>query len=185
MHRTVRVERRTIWCAKCHVGRGPTVTWSTGRSGAPPGRYGAPKRGNQSITRFSVVVLCSVRCAPDNPVHPWTEGKQGLPNGAPTAPSSLGAIKGTQGAWSTTPSTHWTSYNAETSQSRHCFIEIEIWARLWVVTLLCCFVCSCLGLCVLLLQIMFLCVFLLPLPLCSLEIKLCKAWETLNCGDSS
>jgi hypothetical protein len=28
-------------------------------------------------------------------VHPRTEGKHGLPNGAPTVPRSLGAIKGT------------------------------------------------------------------------------------------
>jgi hypothetical protein len=33
--------------------------------------------------------------APDCPVHHPTEGKNCLPNGAPTAPSCLGAIKGT------------------------------------------------------------------------------------------
>jgi hypothetical protein len=33
--------------------------------------------------------------APDCPVCPRTEGNQSLPNGAPTAPGSLGAIKGT------------------------------------------------------------------------------------------
>jgi hypothetical protein len=33
--------------------------------------------------------------APDCPVRPWIEGNLGLSNGAPTAPSSLGAIKGT------------------------------------------------------------------------------------------
>jgi hypothetical protein len=33
--------------------------------------------------------------APDCPVRPRTEGNNGLPNGAPTAPSCLGAIKGT------------------------------------------------------------------------------------------
>ena len=30
--------------------------------------------------------------ASDCPVHPWTEGNYGLPNGAPAAPSCLGAI---------------------------------------------------------------------------------------------
>jgi hypothetical protein len=35
--------------------------------------------------------LCIVQC----PVHPRTKGNNGLPNGAPTAPSCLGAIKGT------------------------------------------------------------------------------------------
>jgi hypothetical protein len=33
--------------------------------------------------------------APDCPVRPWTEGNYGLPNRDPTAPSCLGAIKGT------------------------------------------------------------------------------------------
>jgi hypothetical protein len=37
----------------------------------------------------------SVRCAPDCPVHPTTEGKIGLPDLLSTAPSCLGAIKGT------------------------------------------------------------------------------------------
>jgi hypothetical protein len=32
---------------------------------------------------------------PDCPVRPRTEGDYGLPNGVPTAPSCLGAIKGT------------------------------------------------------------------------------------------
>jgi hypothetical protein len=37
----------------------------------------------------------SVRCAPDCPVHPTTEGKDGLLDLFSTAPSCLGAIKGT------------------------------------------------------------------------------------------
>jgi len=36
----------------------------------------------------------SVRCAPDCPVPPTTEGKDGLPDLLSTAPSCLGAIKG-------------------------------------------------------------------------------------------
>ena len=37
----------------------------------------------------------SVRCAPDCPVRHETEGKDGLPDLFSTAPSCLGAIKGT------------------------------------------------------------------------------------------
>ena len=37
----------------------------------------------------------SVRCAPDCPVRPTTEGKDGLPDVLSTSPSCLGAIKGT------------------------------------------------------------------------------------------
>jgi hypothetical protein len=39
--------------------------------------------------------LFTIRCAPNSPVYPRTEGNQSLTNGAPTVPSSLGAIKGT------------------------------------------------------------------------------------------
>jgi hypothetical protein len=38
--------------------------------------------------------LFTVRCAPDNPVHPRTEGNQRLPNEDQTAHLALGAIKG-------------------------------------------------------------------------------------------
>jgi hypothetical protein len=37
----------------------------------------------------------TVRCAPDCPVRPMTKGKNGLPDLLSTAPSCLGAIKGT------------------------------------------------------------------------------------------
>jgi hypothetical protein len=47
-----------------------------------------------SLSRH-VLVLFTVRCAPDSPMHPRTEGKNCLPNGAPKAPSYLGAIKKT------------------------------------------------------------------------------------------
>jgi hypothetical protein len=42
-------------------------------------------------------LMCSVRCASDNPVYPRTEGNQGLPNGVPMAARSLGVIKGAPG----------------------------------------------------------------------------------------
>jgi hypothetical protein len=45
------------------------------------------KEGNQAPD--------SVRCAPDCPVPPMTEGKNGLPDLCSTAPSCLGAIKRT------------------------------------------------------------------------------------------
>jgi hypothetical protein len=39
--------------------------------------------------------LFSVRCAPDSPVHPRTQGNPELPNEEPSTPRLLGAIKGT------------------------------------------------------------------------------------------
>jgi hypothetical protein len=61
----------------------------------PPDGPVPPRTGNQPIMRFCAHTLFTVRCAPDSPVHPRTEGNQGLLNGAPTAPRSLGAIKRT------------------------------------------------------------------------------------------
>jgi hypothetical protein len=74
--------------ASCHVGRGLMVNRSTGQSGAL-------RTENQSITRIASVALFTVWCAPDSPVHPRRESNQGLPIGAPMAPRSLRAIKGT------------------------------------------------------------------------------------------
>jgi hypothetical protein len=74
--------------ASYHVGRGQRS------SGAPDGPM--PSRtGNQPIRDFVAVALFTVQCAPNSPVHPRTEGNQGLQIGAPTTPRSLGAIKGT------------------------------------------------------------------------------------------
>jgi hypothetical protein len=67
-------QHRTIWCA------------------------GQPK---DAMTNSTVSVagvesnraLFTVRCAPDSPVHPWTEGNQGLPNKEETTHVALRAIK--------------------------------------------------------------------------------------------
>ena len=84
-------------CAR-HVA-GPTVGRGTGLSGVHrtcPVRQRLPhlqrstalfKEGNRAPD--------SVRCAPDCPVRPTTEIKDGLPDLFSTAPSCLGAIKGT------------------------------------------------------------------------------------------
>jgi hypothetical protein len=103
-HRTVRVRRRTVRCsslatATYHVdkrqrsygasdGPVPHTRWS----GVPQKR----KTANQGILCRVLCSYCSLSgVPPDSPVHRQTEGKNCLPNGAPTAPSCLGAIKGT------------------------------------------------------------------------------------------
>jgi hypothetical protein len=55
----------------------------------PTRRSGAHQ--NRKATNHAIHSRCTVHC----PVHPRTDGNQGLPNGAPTAPRFLGAIKGT------------------------------------------------------------------------------------------
>jgi hypothetical protein len=75
--------------------------WSPGRtglSGAPPDYsvcHGA-NGSQQSVPpgKERNCVLFIVWCAPDSPVHPWTEGNQGLLNKEKMAPLAFGAIKG-------------------------------------------------------------------------------------------
>jgi hypothetical protein len=71
---------------------------ANGRKGAPdcPVRQRLPDL-QRSAALFKEINRApdSVRCAPDCPVRPTTEGKDGLPDLFSTAPSCLGAIKGT------------------------------------------------------------------------------------------
>jgi hypothetical protein len=103
IHRTFHARRQTVWCishatASCHVDLEPTVIWHTGQSGAPHRtvRCLTEAETNQSGDSLPrpMHVLFTVQCAPNSPVRHRTEGNQGLPNGATTTPSSLGAIKG-------------------------------------------------------------------------------------------
>jgi hypothetical protein len=75
-HRTVRCAPDSVWCANWP--RAATVVC------ARKGKRSAPDR----VQRLS-------GGAPDCPVRHSTEGKDGLPCWPPTAPSCLGAIKGT------------------------------------------------------------------------------------------
>jgi hypothetical protein len=69
----------TVWCS------------------TPDGPVPTEQETSQSGDSLScpVLVLFTVRCATGSPVHRRTEGMNCLPNGAPTSPSCLRAIKGT------------------------------------------------------------------------------------------
>jgi hypothetical protein len=75
-HWTVRCAPDSVWCANCHV---PTTVVCA-------------KIGRRSRTGHEQWMSGG---APDCPVHHPTEGKDSLPYWPPTAPSCLGAIKGT------------------------------------------------------------------------------------------
>jgi hypothetical protein len=75
-HRTVRCAPDSVRCAKCH--KSATV--------------GCARLGRESRTRHEQWLSGG---APDCPVRHPTEGKISLPRMPPTAPSCLGAIKGT------------------------------------------------------------------------------------------
>jgi hypothetical protein len=86
----VRARRRTVRCtsratATCHVDQGQQ---SYGALDRPVPH----RKRNQPMRQFSAT---SCARTVHSPVRPRTEGKNCLPNGAPTAPSCLGAIKGT------------------------------------------------------------------------------------------
>jgi hypothetical protein len=76
VHRTVRCAPDSVRCA----------IWPRGAT------VGCARYGRRSRTRLLQWLSGG---APDCPVHHSIEGKDGLPNLSPTAPSCLGAIKGT------------------------------------------------------------------------------------------
>ena len=66
----------------------------------------------------------SVRCAPDCPVRPTTEGKDGFPDLFSTAPSCLGAIKGTPRRMEENTKHSYNIPKHQDLDSAHCFIVI-------------------------------------------------------------
>jgi hypothetical protein len=125
---------------------------------------------------------CTVHC----PVHPRIEGNQVLPNGAPTTPRSLGAIKGTLErmklhtkhslnilqCWDFA-NTHLVHCDRDSSTSLNC--NSAVLFRVLVVVLCACCWCNSLS-----------CVhFYSSLTLVFIWDHLCKARETPTCGDSS
>jgi hypothetical protein len=103
-HRTVDMRHRTVRCCSR-----ATTTYHVDKRqrsyGAPDGPLphtgwsGALQKRESANQRILCRVLCSY-CSlsgapPDSLVHRRTEGKNCLPNGAPTTPSCLEAIKGT------------------------------------------------------------------------------------------
>jgi hypothetical protein len=84
--RSVARSKGDTWTSPTVIGPHQTI-WCATRASGCNGRLRQTRKG---------IAHCSLSGgAPDCPVRPRTEGNQGLPNGTPTAPSSLGAIKGT------------------------------------------------------------------------------------------
>jgi hypothetical protein len=81
-----------VWPAPTVTRSHRTVQCAIGLSGVPRVPWLQPsaspkKEGNRHCSLSGEALDC--------PVRPWMEGNYCLPNGAPTAPSCLGAIKGT------------------------------------------------------------------------------------------
>jgi hypothetical protein len=71
----------------------PTVTWTHRTMSGVPRRPRAQRSASPEKDRDQALFMSGG--APDGPVRQPTEGKNCLPNGDPTAPSCLRAIKGT------------------------------------------------------------------------------------------
>jgi hypothetical protein len=78
--------------------------------------------------------------------HP-TEGKDSLPCWPPTAPSCLGAIKGTLGAWRSYPKHSLSILSLTHSVSAHLIDRVSDLSSVLVVNSLCVILSSSLGLC--------------------------------------
>jgi hypothetical protein len=108
VHRTVSGEPTVGRLIRARRVAEPTARRGTGLSGvhrAVSGAPTAPRRQRSASPNKERDLHRTVSGgAPDYPVCQATEGKKCLPGMHSTAPSYLGAIKGTSGAWRRTPS---------------------------------------------------------------------------------
>jgi hypothetical protein len=115
--------------------------------------------------------------APDCPVRPRTEGNYCLPNGAPTAPSCLGAIKGTPRRMEQYIKPLLNILRCRDlafAHLIHCVRDLSTFLSCNFVVLLSC--ARSRLVCVLVLRLsLFVCVAIPSLLMCSFEIILCKA----------
>jgi hypothetical protein len=149
-------------CPVCHGANG----WQ--RSDSPR------KEGNHT--------LFIIRCAPDSPVHPWTEGNQALPNEDQTTPLALGVIKGPPQCMVLQHKHSLSILQLRDSTTTLLFHYIEIWAHSWAVTPLfvsCTLFLTRVIVCMLLLLIKFLCVASPPYS-CALIKIICVRCERLQ-----
>jgi hypothetical protein len=127
-HRTVRCARDSVWCAN-----GPRVA-----------TVGCARNGRRSRTGQLQGLSGG---APDCPVHHPTEGKFGLPSWPPTAPSCLGAIKGTPRCMEESPKHSLSILRLPHSVSTHLIDCVSDLSSILVVNSLCYVSSSSLALC--------------------------------------
>jgi hypothetical protein len=127
-HRTVRCAPDSVWCANCH--KVATV--------------GCARNGRKSRTGHEQWLSGG---APDCPVRHPTEGKICLPRMPPTAPSFLGAIKGTPRRMEEEPKHTLSILILPHSASAHLIDRVGDLSSVLVVNSLCFSLSSSLGLC--------------------------------------
>jgi hypothetical protein len=156
---TVRTGHRTVRCANRR--RGATVVC------VRKGRRSAPDK-----------LQWLSGGAPDCPVRHLTEGNLSLPCWSPTAPSCLGAIKGTPRRMEETPKHTLSILSLPHSVSAHLIDCVSDLSSVLVVNLLCFILSSSLGLCACVL--LRICVCCLPPLLLCFHCDLCCKGERLQ-----
>jgi hypothetical protein len=158
-HRTVRCASDSVRCANCH--ESTTV--------------GCARKGKRSWTGQLQGLFGG---APDCPVRHPTKGKINLPRLPPTAPSCLGAIKGTPRRMEESPKHTLSILSLPHSVSAHLIDCVNDLSSVLVVNSLCFILSSSLGLCAcVLLQI---CVCCFPSLLSCFHCDLCCKGERLQ-----
>jgi hypothetical protein len=160
-HRTIRYAIRLSG-----VPRGPWLQWS-----ALP-----EKEGDRACSLFGG--------APDCPVRPRTKGNYCLPNGAPTAPSCLGAIKGTprrMEQYTKPPLNILKCRDLAFAHLIHCVRDLSTFLSCNSVVLLLC--ARSRLVCVLVLRLSLLCVLLFPPYSCAHSRSFCVRHERLQSVD--
>jgi hypothetical protein len=133
----------------------PTVGWVHGTVRCAPDNVrcanrpwgatvGCVRYGRRSCTRHEQWLSGG---APDYPVHHSTEGKNSLPNWSPTAPSCLGAIKGTPRRMEQYTKLSRNILRLPDSVSTHLIRCVSDLSSVRVANSLCCVSSSSLGLC--------------------------------------
>jgi hypothetical protein len=134
--------------------RGRRVARANGRVGAPDSvrcanQTGVATVGCANLGRRSApdMLQCLSSGAPDCPVRHPTKGKNCLPCWPPTAPSCLGAIKGTPKRMEETPKHTLSILGLPHSVSAHLIDRVSDLSSVLVVNSLCFILSSSLGLC--------------------------------------
>jgi hypothetical protein len=190
--RTTIIHRTVRWCTELsgeptatsatvsHAIRGRRVASANGRLGAPDSvrcanQPGVATVGCANLGRRSTpdMLQCLSSGAPDCPVRHSSEGKNYLPCWLPTAPSCLGAIKGTPRRMEESPKHILSILSLPHSVSAHLIDCVSDLSSVLVVNSLCFILSSSLGLCAYVL--LWICVCCFPsLLLCFHRNLYCK-----------
>jgi hypothetical protein len=162
----------------CHVSRKQ-------RSDGAPNCLVPTWNGKWPIRNLFIVALCTVRYATAHSSAPVDRECWELPNEAPTAPRSLGAVKGPPKRMEMFPKHTLSTLQLQNSTTTFLFVgeRFEHILELWLCRF---YSCALLFACVRVVVALCTCVRLYSPPYSGFDCNhLCKAWGTLICEDSS